>query len=958
MIYSFKKGVANDFASFCENLVAPHAYFVPFSSKAVFREGSGLTQRNFSDRQKSLCGEWDFLFCPNGYYDATFDSDTCIDKIDVPCSPERLGYYLPAGDAGPDLSRLHAKIPDGKKSANSLYIYRKSFVINDLSKNCTIFFTNVRGRFEVYLNGVYCGFSALGQGEFCLSPYLVEGENELLVTVKRWSPCLFFDRGRPLSEIGILGDVYLTFKNANALIDYDLYCKEDEGIFNGKFTFYFSTDSSGARAEITLSHQGKEEFSFRADVTGGPLEYEFSKAFLPYTAETPNLYNLCIRVIEGGKVTEYVNAKVGFTSLDELGGTVSFCSRPLKIRAVEYNATLNKYGESLSVADYVRDFSLIKEYGFNAVKTTRPLDPVVMEAARDMGLYLIVDAGIDTDGAATYGLKKRDAVTDDKRFSKAFLEKISYLYAATRNNPAVLFYDFGEESATSFGLEKAVKYIVGKAQKSVFARDWAEIVSVFDPTVDGLVDEVNRVSAQKPVFMSSYARSVGLGSGYLVDFDEIIENTPCCLGGCVTRFCDESIDDVCVGDEGVFTADRKPYPAAELHKFLSRPVKARVVGEDRIELTNVSYFTDTKDLTFLLTVTKDGKVEQKNRLHLNLPPRTAREMDFFCGDRSGDKQLTVTVLDRDDRVVSVEQAVLNAHVQPFDVLVGRKVKVFEKGDVVEIVFDCGKVAFSKTSGTIVRYSVLGTDVLRPAAERKNGGCFDTKIDRPFIRNILTGDYDRTEVVCESFLYEAHENVVEIRSESKLLIDDKARFSVYDEYVVYAGGAIRVKSVLRPMKKCPTNIDCFAKGLRFGRAFDRVTYYGRGPGDNYVDLNVHAVYGVYETTAGKMAAETPFGQERGNRTDVHYAVLRNGDGLGLLLAAERAPYQLRVSVSSDEELAQGYLSRVNPKSSGVYVDVASMVSGYGSGVSNPMPKHRIKSVEHVLEFRLVPLKPAK
>ena len=580
------------------------------------------------------------------------------------------------------------------------------------------------------------------------------------------------------------------------------------------------------------------------------------------------------------------------------------------------------------------------------------------DVARDMGLYVILNVGIDTDGAATFGIKKRNAVTDDKRFAKAFLEKTSYLYAATRNNPAVLFYDFGSESATSFGLEKAVKYVVGKAQKSVFARDLGEIVTVYDPTVDGLVDEINRISASKPVFMSSYARSTGLGSGYLSDFDEIIENTPCCLGGCVSRFCDECVDDVCVGDDGIFTFDRKPYPAAELCKFLSRSVKARVVGEDRIELTNVSFFRNTEDLTFILTVTKDGKVEQKSRLKLNLPPRTAREMDFFCGDSSGDKQLTVTVLDENGRVLSTEQSVLSTCVKPFDVVVGRKVKVFEKGEIVEIVFDCGKVAFSKKTGGIVRYSVLGTDILRPAVDRKNGGCFETKIDRPFVRNILTGDYDRTESACVAFSFEAHENVVEIISENNLFIDGKAVFSVTDEYVVYAGGAIRVKSILRPMKKTAFNIDCFAKSLRFGRAFDRVTYYGRGPGDNYVDLNLHATYGVYETTAKKMAGGTPFGQERGNRTDVHYAVIRNGDGLGLLLAAERAPYQLRVSASSDEELAQGYLNRVEPKPSGVYVDVAALVSGYGSGVSDPMPKHRIKSAEHVLEFRLVPLNPAK
>ncbi|MBR1747700.1 MAG: hypothetical protein IJ735_05785 [Clostridia bacterium] len=956
MIYSFKKGVAGDF-TFSENLVPPHAYFTSFSSRAAFRERPGQSRRDLSDRRRSLSGEWDFAVLPDGLTGETFDSSLCVDKIAVPSSLIDLGFCPPIGVSlkgeGPDLSHPKKKIPDGKKSENFLFIYKKSFFVNDLSMKYTVVFTDVGGRFDVYLNGVYCGFSALGEGEFSL-PYLVEGENELLVVIKRWSPRLFIARGSARRDLGVLGDVYLTWRGQNALFDYNLYCTEDNGVYNGKFTFVFSSDNTGARAEINLSRNGVEEFSIRSDVTSSPVEYEFSRPFLPYSSDDPALYDLCVRIIEKGKVTEYVRTEVGFCALGEQSGTITLSSLPLKIRAAEYNAVRNGFGEAMTFSDYVRDFALLKKYGFNAIKTVFPLDPSVLEAACRAGLYLILSVGLNTDGENVFGTKHRDLVSDDKRFSKAYLEKTAYLYARTGNNPAVLFYDFGQESATAFNVSRALSYVADKGQKLVLARDYADIVSLDAPTVDGLIDEINRVSAQKPVFLRSYALSSGLGSGYLTDFDEIIDNTPCCLGGCVTRFVDDGPDGLCLRDEGLFSGDRKAYPAAELHRYLARPIKVRVAAEDKIEIINTSYRTDVKDKTLLFTILCDGKVEQKYRMNVAIPPRTAREIDLLFGQDTGDKHLTVTCYDRGGEV-SCEQLVLHTASPFFDVRTGQKLKVWEKGDFLEIAFESGRATFSRSTGALVRYSLLGVEVLSAAPGKKTGGCAGIKIDRPFVRNILSGDYARTDFVPDKFSYTTSDNKAEISIDTRLFVDGKQCFTVADKYLVYASGAIEVTSVLRPNKKCPPNIDCFAKAFRFNGSFDRVTYYGRGAGDNYVDLNAHAIYGVYETTAAKMSSGTDIGQERGNRTDVHYTVLRNAEGLGLLLSADRAPYQLRVSTSSDEELAKAYLIGSEAKMSGVYVDVAALVSGYGGGFGEPLPKYLVKSAEHTLTFTMIPLK---
>lgn len=953
MKYCLKQGAANDFSAFSENLVPPHAYFVPFSSKAVFRDGEGPKKRLFSDRVQSLAGEWDFCFFPNGYYERDFDSARCVDRVPVPAPLESLGYFVP-GSGEIDYAHPKNELPDGKKSFNSAYVYRTTFSVPDPTKKYSVTFTEVGGRFEVYLNGIYCGFSALGSGEFSLSPYLVYGENELLVVLKRFSPCAFFSR-RATAGPGILGDVYLTITNANALFDYSLYCKEDDGVFNGSFTFLFSSDNSGARAEINLSRRGQEAFSFRVDVTGSPVEYEFSQPFMPYTAESPNLYDLCVRIIEQGKVTEYVNTKVGFTSLDEYGGTVTLCSRPLKIRAAEYNPVTNEEGKGLTFADYRKDFALLKDYGFNAVSIRRS-DPTICEAARDIGLYVIVGMGIDTLGEETFGSKKKDCISDDKRFAPAYLEKTARLYHLTRNNSAVLFYDYGEESADAYCVAKCLDYVFNKGQKFALANGGELIVKLIEPTMERLVDEINRYGSPKPIFLSNYATSSGLGSGYLSDFDSIVENTPCCFGGCVGRFCDDTIDEICVCDDGLFSSDRRPYPSAELHRHLARPIKVRSVGSDVLEITNVSFFSGTDHKSLRLTLFAEGKVVKKFVIPLSLPPRTAREYPFPV-DKSGGERLLNCALIEGEKVISEEQIVLGSGVRSFSSARGNRLFVTERDDLVEISFDSGRATFSRTRGALTSYSILDKEVLRTPVEKRTGGCADVKINRPFVRNVLNGKYAQTVCVAQKFSYAFEDNAVVVTIVSKLFVDSRYAFSVEDVYTVYPSGVIEVTSKLTPQKRCPDTIDCFAKSLRFARAFDRVTYYGRGPLDNYVDLNAHAFFGVYDTTAEEMSSGTPYGAERGNRTEVRYAVLRDGEGLGLLIESNE-PFQLRVSASSDEELAIGYLTRTEPVRSGVYVDVAAKVSGYGSGVAEPLPKYRVKSGEHTLSFRLLPLKSSK
>ena len=66
--------------------------------------------------------------------------------------------------------------------------------------------------------------------------------------------------------------------------------------------------------------------------------------------------------------------------------------------------------------------------------------------------------------------------------------------------------------------------------------------------------------------------------------------------------------------------------------------------------------------------------------------------------------------------------------------------------------------------------------------------------------------------------------------------------------------------------------------------NRVKYYGRGPGENYLDRLAGSKVGIYSTTAEDMYYPYVRPQENGHRTDTRWVAFTTG-GRGLLVVAD-------------------------------------------------------------------------
>jgi len=955
MTYRFFKWVAPVPTCFSENILPAHAHIVPFSSKNFCDKVDYLYSEEYSDRVILLGETWNFAYFKDGLPKKGFDSDTAeyVD-IAVPCSWENAGIEDKKYLSGYSFDHSGAKISEGKNSGSSVGIYRKTVELYDLTKKYFLNFDRVEGGFEVYVNGAYCGFSDMGYGEFDVTDKIVSGKNEILVAVKKNTASAFAVGGERFSATGIVGEVYFVLRNELYLKDLDFRTELKSGVCNGEITAYLSEVKPDSFCTIALCKDGKEIFSVKNDVSTR-IEYAFQGEFEPYLNEKPVLYDLYITLEEVGEVTECVRFKVGFGKPEITDGTICYNGKPLKIYGVNYNAVFNAEGEPMKAEDYEKDFRLLREYGFNTICTTYPLPYSVRRLAYVYGLY-VIDAVPVNVAQELRDKKKHNFVAYDTKYSDFIIDKAIKTYMDGKLLCNELSYYFGGADGHEPNFAAAARVLKGYGALTLIAGgEEDDIAVIVNPTVDGFIDEINKVSAARPVYMADYAVSYGLGNSELIEFAELIEHTPCAVGGCVKNFVDDCIDGVAQEDCGMFALNRKPYASAHCHRYLSRPVKIRLAGEGKIEIFNNSYFFDTSLLDIIVKVYKNGIELSRVKLNVTVEPREAREIDVFTGHIDGDMYFNVECYEEGGRQVSVEQVPVHNDLAKITDPEGKTVTAGEKFDVLEIRFDGGSVRFSKVTGTIIGYNIKGKEVLNPIASRNGGACFNTKLNRPFIRNVkdkkyCVADYETVSFETNITLERAIVNVVQ-----NVKFGKKSVYTVRDSYTVRPSGVIEVHSTVTPTKKSPDSLDCFGKQLRFYPSFEHVTYYGKGDGDNYIDLADHAVMGLYDTTASDMSASCGFGQECGNRTCVHYVIVRDGDDDGIMVSATEAPMQIRVSDTSDEEIVAGYREKRLVNKSGVYLDVNSVVSGYGSGKGDkPLAKYTLLSGEQNLDIKVYPV----
>ena len=462
------------------------AYFIPFGEQK-------------GDRMLSLNGLWQFRWTKTpderikDFYRTDYDASSWA-TLPVPANWEVNGYgtpiYISAGYPfkidPPYVMREPKKDWTTYVERNPTGQYRRTFTLPEGWGGCDRVATNDEGqafqkgqtflRFEgvmsafyVWVNGQRVGYSqgSMEPSEFNITPYIKKGENQIAVEVYKYSDGSYLEDQDFWRFGGIHRDVLLYHTPDVRLRDVAVRTTSDkEGwtlSINPQFSVYDGSTGEGCHLVATLL-DGALTVCCDSVATDDVLDLEHKAARMNewypqrgyrkfnrmelrvcnprlWSVESPNLYTLLLELKDAdGKTIERVTQQVGFRDIRIKDGQLLINGNAIKIRGVNRHEHDPYTARVMTEERMLQDLRLMKDANINAVRLAHyPNCPRWYELCDSMGMYVMDEADCET-----HGLRGTLASTPD--WGDAFLDRAIRMAERDKNHPCVIFWSLGNES--------------------------------------------------------------------------------------------------------------------------------------------------------------------------------------------------------------------------------------------------------------------------------------------------------------------------------------------------------------------------------------------------------------------------------------------------------------------------------------------------------------------------------
>lgn len=447
--------------------------------------------------------------------------------------------------------------------------------------------------------------------------------------------------------------------------------------------------------------------------------------------------------------------------------------------------------------------------------------------------------------------------------------------------------------------------------------EFVDLISRMYPRIELLERMALDPNHDRPIYMCEYAHSMGNSTGAMKDYWDLIRKYGNLLGGHIWDWKDQGLarvdangvknwgyggdyektSDVNSGNfciNGVVAPDCTPKPAMYVCKYVYQPVEFTAVDlpSYKIALKNRNFHMSTERYTYSWVIRDEKTVLQKGTFDAPvLAPGESAEI-VIPAKKVTFKPGAVYMLEvyayegvelpyaDAAHVHSSEQFVLSERATPAPVQAkGRTPEISE--NIAAYVITAGKVivTIDKTTGYLAGYQDGGRQMLKA---QMVPNFWRAEIDNDW-RGWKPSHYLRVwktapEKLSEPRIATSAEGSAAVVSVSRTLDGGKAELSL--KYMMYPDGRLNVsydiqiaESVLEPLR--------IGLQTQIAGELDNLSYFGRGPQENYSDRNDGIFLGLWNTTPAGMMYQYVYPQENGNRTDVRWISCADDKGRGLV-----------------------------------------------------------------------------
>lgn len=403
-----------------------------------------------------------------------------------------------------------------QKQTDSSRVYSREIEVEKYWKDYRVTL-NVRCGYgcRIYLNDkvVGMGDDSRHRNEFDLNDFLKYGKKNVLKieALKHPVGALLECENR---EVGLNGEPFLLFKSDPNIEDFSLVADYDAATATGSLMVDATLFNSKKKGRYYLEVEIWDPQNHSFDRMGRWVVFDkknettvdMSRSWanvVPWSAETPNLYTVVLRLRdENMDEEEVVGTRFGFRRVEVRDGLLQVNGRPITLKGVIYQQEI--VGDHSSRENLRAMLQSFKRNNINAVRCSlSPQAPCFYELCDELGLYVVCDANLFPASS------QQRAVATDKEFIPLFQRRVENLYGKYKNYTSIIAWSLGDTRDNGVCMGAAYKRLkdIDKHRPVIFSgADFSantDIVAFLNPNQQHLRQATSKVGDRPFLILSA-----------------------------------------------------------------------------------------------------------------------------------------------------------------------------------------------------------------------------------------------------------------------------------------------------------------------------------------------------------------------------------------------------------------------------------------------------------------------
>ncbi|MCH5267096.1 MAG: glycoside hydrolase family 2 [Lachnospiraceae bacterium] len=614
-------------------------------------------------------------------------------------------------------------------------------------------------------------------------------------------------------------------------------------------------------------------------------------------------------------------------------------------------------------------------------------------------------------GGNGYDMESGEWLCSREEWKHAHLHRLYRMIERDKNHPSIIMWSMGNESGYGVNHDAMIAWTKERDSSRLVHYEGAflvkdqcgvDVISRMYPSCAEVETFIRDGKETRPFFLCEYSHAMGNGPGDVGDYWELAYQYPAFIGGCIWEWTDHVVDIDGVyrygGDfgeathdnnfccDGLVFADRTCKGGSLNAKAVYQNMDTSLSG-DVLSITNRFSFINLKEYEIVYEVKADGATLIRETLDCDVIPGETKDfslnlsevlkgvswelgcyLDILMIDVTKPKQWQEIARTQHEITVDAMGKVLQktewkaesmdskndvttkeAVAEDGDLALQSDIKYIEDGEYILVQGNSFELRFNRHYGYIesllynektviaepMRLTVWRATTDNDAPWKGKWGLYDN--------NFHSYNFNR---LCQKvYSCERQGNSIAVKG-SLAGISRKPFLHFETIYEIQESGEIAVTTKMSIEEKC-IMLPRLGYELQLPKVKETFHYFGRGPMENYVDMQAHTWIDWHESTVDEEYVPYVRPQEHGNHCDTKCL-----DIGGMRVTAD-SPFSFAVSDYSTEILTDAEHTDELVSSGNTHMRIDYKVTGIGSQSCGPelLEKYRLTDKEICFAFRI-------